>query len=86
MRPARGKIRASVKSARYKSKVRHLDHLRRKLLVYDTVVRQVVISALERNILPPTPELKIILETELVYPSETLESNVGQHLPENTVS
>jgi hypothetical protein len=45
----------------------------------------VVIPALERNILPPTPGLKIILETEAVYSSETLETNVGQHLPENMV-
>jgi hypothetical protein len=30
--------------------------------------------------------LKIILEMEIVYSSETMETNVGEHSPENTMS
>jgi hypothetical protein len=45
-----------------------------------------VIPALGRNILPLTSSLKIILEMEIVYSSETLETNVGKRLSESTVS
>jgi hypothetical protein len=41
---------------------------------------------LGRNILFPTSDLKIILEMEIVYSSETSETYVEKHLPENMVS